>query len=230
MWIELKATREPWTVSQLLEDNLLANFLCNAAVSEHAGRAWDVRLVTEAEVRGDEVRAFLAGPTRHSRHVAKLRAALDTAYKRLREQGMLPPDGFDLRATADKLLRRLATSEPAPFRALKAEVEAELALACPERAGRAKLASALVGAMILDAGAGPAAARAYILPRRGSQHPRRLPRERPLRPRPGFGGRPGAARRADAGPGLVRRSAPAGLGGDARGPPAARRGRDRRGR
>src|SRR5438046_1010821 len=33
IWIQLKATRSPWTVSALLEDNLLFNFLCNAAVS-----------------------------------------------------------------------------------------------------------------------------------------------------------------------------------------------------
>jgi len=34
-WIQLKATEETWTLSGLLRDNLLANFLYNALSSEH---------------------------------------------------------------------------------------------------------------------------------------------------------------------------------------------------
>src|SRR5258708_577496 len=37
VWMQIKATRSPWTVSALLEENLLFNFICNAAVSESNG-------------------------------------------------------------------------------------------------------------------------------------------------------------------------------------------------
>src|SRR5438105_6858992 len=38
VWVQLKARRTSWTVSALLEENLLFNFICNEAVSEQAGR------------------------------------------------------------------------------------------------------------------------------------------------------------------------------------------------
>jgi len=37
-WIQLKATAAPWTRSELLKDNLLLIFICNALVSEAHGR------------------------------------------------------------------------------------------------------------------------------------------------------------------------------------------------
>ncbi len=65
-WIQLKATRTPWTVSALLDDNLLFNFICSAAASESQRRTWRVALATEAVVRDEEIRAFAASPKAHS--------------------------------------------------------------------------------------------------------------------------------------------------------------------
>src|SRR5260370_11086281 len=44
-WIQLKATRDPWTRTAVLQGNLLANFIYNALASEAAGRVWRGRQV-----------------------------------------------------------------------------------------------------------------------------------------------------------------------------------------
>src|SRR6266699_286293 len=56
LWIQLKATEKPWTLMELSKKNLLANFLYNALSSEHQGRTWRVQLITQAPVRGDNIR------------------------------------------------------------------------------------------------------------------------------------------------------------------------------
>src|SRR5260370_12634343 len=42
-WIQLKATRDPWTRTAVLQGNLLPNFIYNALASEAAGRVWRAR-------------------------------------------------------------------------------------------------------------------------------------------------------------------------------------------
>src|SRR5258708_12590843 len=45
-WIQLKATRDPWTVTALLDENLLFNFMLNPLSSAVGGKAWITCLVT----------------------------------------------------------------------------------------------------------------------------------------------------------------------------------------
>lgn len=72
------------------------------------------------------------------------------------------PIKTDLAALAKTVLLRLASTEPVSLRTLKAEVESELALTCRDRAGLRRVAGTLVGALLLDVGAGPSSARPCI--------------------------------------------------------------------
>ena len=40
LWIQLKCTREPWSVSNVLAENLLYNFILNSFSSGSRGRTW----------------------------------------------------------------------------------------------------------------------------------------------------------------------------------------------
>ncbi len=59
VWIQLKSTAESWTIGKLLKDNLLANFMYNVLVSEHRGRTWKVRLITQGMVQRTAVEKFV---------------------------------------------------------------------------------------------------------------------------------------------------------------------------
>src|SRR5207253_1561294 len=53
-WIQLKATAELWTRTNLLSENLLLNYVLNALHSEQEGRGWEVQLITQGVVRRGE--------------------------------------------------------------------------------------------------------------------------------------------------------------------------------
>ena len=77
-WIQLKATRDPWTCTAVLQGNLLANFICNAIASEAAGRVWRARLVTQGEIRRTEIKEFVENPTRFRKLARLLRTYPET--------------------------------------------------------------------------------------------------------------------------------------------------------
>jgi hypothetical protein len=62
VWIQLKCTATPWTRSQLLDDNLLDNFVCNTFLSGLKGRSWTVTLATTSEIRREDVLRFSDTP------------------------------------------------------------------------------------------------------------------------------------------------------------------------
>jgi hypothetical protein len=161
VWIQLKCTRSPWTPSALLDENLLLNFVCNSFTSQQRGRPWQVRLVTEAEVRKDEILEFVGDPAGKPTLLKKLDGIVAQFGTALAGWGTGAPSAADIKARALDVLRMLAGTEPVMLDTLKAEVEVEIALASPDRNQVQRLASLLVGAMLEDSGAGPASARPY---------------------------------------------------------------------
>jgi hypothetical protein len=154
VWIQLKATREPWTVSAVLDENLLFNFICNAAASERNGRNWKVALVTEAEVRKNDLLDFVSNTATKPQLELKLREVVNRSEKHLLGNGFVLTRA-KVEQFALTILRVLADTEPLHFATLKAEIETELALAVPDRASVHRIASTLIGAMLDDAGQGP---------------------------------------------------------------------------
>lgn len=163
VWMQLKATRSPWTVSVLLKENLLFNFICNAASSEHNGRGWRVELVTEADIRQDEIRELVAAPHKQPDNRTKLTAIVDRVQQHLEKVGGITLAASHLSDLAEKVLLRLAETERVDLDTIKAQVETELALLCHDIGAVRRIASTLIGAMLLDAGAGPDQAHAYTV-------------------------------------------------------------------
>jgi hypothetical protein len=163
VWIQLKATRSPWTVSALLEENLLFNFVCNAAVSEHNGRSWRVELVTESDVRREEIRGVVVATDKHRIIYEKLTTIIDRARIHLENAGGFTLSDSEVSDLAKAILLSLADTERLDLERLKAEVETVLALACHDAGSVRRIASTLVGAMLLDAGAGPEQAHPYTV-------------------------------------------------------------------
>jgi hypothetical protein len=162
VWIQLKATCEPWTPSDLLEGNLLENFVCNALTSQRRGRRWEVRLVTQAIVRRKEVLAFAEAPEKQPKLVKHLdRIVASVKGKLENEGGPSPADDGAIRSLALGILKDLCDTDPVALAALKAEIETELAYARPSRHAVRRTANLLVGAMLTDAAAGPARGRPY---------------------------------------------------------------------
>ncbi|GHO98572.1 hypothetical protein KSF_086200 [Reticulibacter mediterranei] len=67
VWIQLKSTETDWNLSDLLRDNLLPNFICNALYSQEHGRSWEIQLVTQGKIPSNDIREFLKKPHEHSR-------------------------------------------------------------------------------------------------------------------------------------------------------------------
>lgn len=160
IWIQLKATRSPWTVSALLEENLLFNFICNAAASESRCRRWRVELISEADVRQQEIHDFVAAKHAHANSRQKLTGIIDRARQHLEKENILLSQS-KVSELADTVLLTLGGMEPLALDTLKAQVETVLALACPDGGAVQRIASTLIGALLLDAGAGPERACSY---------------------------------------------------------------------
>jgi hypothetical protein len=164
VWIQLKSTSEPWTPSDFLEGYLLENFVCNALTSRSNGRAWVVRLVTQAIVRRKEVLAFAEDPEKQPNLLKHLNRIVASVEGRLTKAfGSPPADDAVVRDSALSILRTLCDTEPVALGALKGEIEAELAYARPDRNAVRRTANLLIGAMLSDAAAGPGRGRAYDL-------------------------------------------------------------------
>lgn len=160
-WIQLKATRDPWTRTAVLQGNLLANFIYNALASEAAGRVWRARLVTQGEIRRTEIKKFVANPTRFRQLVRLLRGIIDEVRERLQQDGRQPVDEARLRTLALTILQQLAQEEPVSLAQLKAEVDLQLAYRYITPELVQQVGNTLLGALLQDAAAGPAAARVY---------------------------------------------------------------------
>jgi hypothetical protein len=163
IWIQLKASREPWTVSNLLKENLLLNFICNAIQSQRKGRSWRALLITQGLVKQREIEAFTDNPAKFSRSYKKIKEIILKAVERLQMEGDARGE-FEEEAVfniALSILNQLAESEPKHIETLKAEIERELAFAYPDPLAVRQIADSLLGALLRAAAAGPSMAQVY---------------------------------------------------------------------
>lgn len=162
IWIQLKSTEEDWTPSKLLDEELMANYICNAISSESQGRNWKVRLTTQARVRKVDIEEFLADPTNHNNLNNKLNTCVSTALARIQASGMgSAPTAADLHDLALQILTQLSFTQPVRMETLRAEIELELAYGYPDRVTVGQIANTLLGALLKDAAAGPPASKPY---------------------------------------------------------------------
>lgn len=89
-WIQLKATEETRTLTELLRDNLLANFLYNALSSERGERTWRVQLITQAAIQKKEVEDFLDNPAGKPRLSRRLNTIVSVVQRRWQRKGRVP--------------------------------------------------------------------------------------------------------------------------------------------
>ena len=160
-WIQLKATRDPWTVTALLNENLLLNFILNALTSEVGGRTWRTRLVTQGEIRKEAIENFANNPEGNSNHNSKLNVILDHAQKRLQQEGWQQVDQSRLRLIALNILGQLAQEDPLSLHQLKAEVDLQLAYRYLVPGVVQQAGNNLLGALLRDSAGGPTLARVY---------------------------------------------------------------------
>jgi hypothetical protein len=160
-WIQLKATRDPWRLTDILGGNLLENFLVNASTSERTGRAWRTRLVTQGDIRRADIEEYAENPAGFPQLEKKLKRIVRDTQKRLqRDAGQLSDEG-QLEGLARTVLRQLAQEEPVPLSQLKAEIDLQLAYRYLEPEAVRQAGNKLLGALLRDAAAGPEMARAY---------------------------------------------------------------------
>jgi hypothetical protein len=160
-WIQLKATRDAWTVSALLDENLLLNFILNALSSEVGGREWRTCLVTQGEIRKEDIENFADDPEGSPNLNSKLNAILDNVQRRLQQEGWQEVDHPRLWLIALNILRQLAQEEPLPLRLLKAEIDLQLAYRYLVPGVVQQAGNTLLGALLQDAAGGPTRARVY---------------------------------------------------------------------
>jgi tetratricopeptide (TPR) repeat protein len=164
IWVQLKSTCAFWSPGKFLEDNLLSNFVCNALQSEHNHRLWETRLVTQGYVSVAELMKFIRSPSSAKNLDDKLTACVQHVAERLKEDGLFPvPDNHSIRDLAVRILYQLSGTKPIMLETAKAQVENELSYQCPSRLAVQRFCNMLLGAMLSDASAGPANARAYSL-------------------------------------------------------------------
>jgi hypothetical protein len=161
-WIQLKATRNPWTVTTLLDDeNLLFNFILNALTSEAGSRVWSTHLVTQGEIRKEAIEKFADDSESYPRHNSMLNAILEKAQRHLQEEEWLEIDQSRLRVLALNILRQLAKDEPLSLRLLKAEIDLQLAYRYLVPEVVQQTGNNLLGALLHDSAGGPIVAHVY---------------------------------------------------------------------
>ena len=160
-WIQLKATREPWTRSALLANNLLENFMYNALVSEGSGRTWRARLITQGDIQRQEIEEFVRTPDNFQRLAENLQTIVDAVQNRLQADMGSTVDTVGLRALALTILQQLAQEIPVSLAQLKAEIDLQLAYRYLDPEAVRQAGNKLLGALLRDAAVGPAAAHVY---------------------------------------------------------------------
>jgi tetratricopeptide (TPR) repeat protein len=162
-WIQLKATRKPWTPSEVLKDNLLFNFICNAYYSESQGRQWSVSLISQGEVRSKKLIDFVSDPSKTPELEKLLEEILTKSKKHLKEIGWknTKRSREKLSDVVTTIFKQIAAADRVPIDLLKKGIETELAYAINDRHTVESTARQLLGAMLLDSGKGPWDAHPY---------------------------------------------------------------------
>ncbi|MGA2262429.1 MAG: hypothetical protein ABSH28_13460, partial [Acidobacteriota bacterium] len=158
-WVQLKSTALAWTVSKILEGNLLSNFVCNSFRSESENKTWNVRLITTQEIRSDKLRSFAKVPGEQT----KCKQALNAIVTRLHK--VLPQfSEAVIRRRAIEIIKNLANEVPVHRNALVAEINEALGR---QFAGDRELAIAasrrIQAALLEDASSSPGVIRVYDL-------------------------------------------------------------------
>lgn len=162
LWIQLKSGPTSWSLTRILDD-LLGSFVLNALHSELQGRNWHVRLATEGSVERADVLQFAERPSSRrnlNQHLQRMLHDLEQRWQAA-GQAVTPATSSRMREIALRALKELAETVTAQRDALVAEIELELAYACPDREAVLQIANALRGALLSDASGGPNSARTY---------------------------------------------------------------------
>ncbi len=156
-WIQLKATKESWSISALLreQDNLLANFIWNALSSEHAGRPWRVQLITQGAIKQKEIQNFLDHPREKTELWRNLTKITTKVQRWWEKEGWGTPDTEHLHHIAFTILRQLTEIKPFYLETLKAQIETQLAYECYTPEAVRLTGEALLGGLLRDAASGP---------------------------------------------------------------------------
>jgi len=160
LWFQLKSSEKPWTVRELLQGNLLVNFLLNALESRTAGRRFEVQLISQAEMRSSDVLKFVGHPDNFPKHSSRLDQIVSkVAQERLHHRPQAGvPDYTELRQLALELLKFLASAQPVKLPQLQDEILNQLRTEYYDEGTAREVAFSLRGALVYDASKRPDAA------------------------------------------------------------------------
>ena len=124
IWVQLKATQSNWSISALLDEHLLKNFIFNSLVSEREGRDWKIRLVTTSKINRDDIEIFSKNPGGNPNHEKKFDLKIGEIAKILVAENL---EGIDvsvkgLRDRALKIFRQIAQLETVHREVLSAQI------------------------------------------------------------------------------------------------------------
>lgn len=169
VWCQLKNTKHAWTVSEILGDNLLSNFIANSFASEQRQRSWRMELVTTAEIRSQDLREFTiefekSRGAGHGSNTIRLNSILDDAVAMFAQSSCkAKPTRGELIERACRIIRECADVEPLSVRTVQAELRIELLIATGDVQIAREVEDRLIGAVTQDAAGGPNCARWYDL-------------------------------------------------------------------
>ncbi len=122
IWCQLKNTQDAWTVSSVLKENLLFNFIGNSFISDSRGRSWEVELVTTAEIRGRKLRDFAAEFERTDDRmngdkvvgsIRRLNEIIEDCVTKIADADLgITPSRNDVARRAVEIVKRLADTKP----------------------------------------------------------------------------------------------------------------------
>ena len=161
IWIQLKATEKPWTLRELQQGNLLANFLYNALLSERERRAWRIQLITQAPVRVEKVQDFLDNPTKHPEFAKHIEESILEVQQNWFRTFQCSVEKTYLSGLLSRVLSQLTQTRPVHLDVLKAQIETQIACQRPDPVGVREIAERLLGALLVDSARGPEQATPY---------------------------------------------------------------------
>ena len=167
IWCQLKNTQDAWTVSEILKDNLLLNFIGNSFASDSLSRGWEIELVTTGEIRAKDLRDFANGfqqlnGSNVGSNSNRLNAIIDQCVIAITESKLgIQPSRSDVAQRAVEIIQTLSTKEPLSIRALQAEFQVGLLTATGDTGISQEIKCKLLGAVLENVSAGPQSARWY---------------------------------------------------------------------
>lgn len=152
-WVQLKATQANWSVSALLDEHLLKNFIFNSLVSEREKRGWEIRLVTTSSINRDDIESFVKKPSDNPKLEKKLDSKIDEIAKTLAADNL---EGIDasvegLRQRALKILGQIARLETVHREVLSAQISERIMQLVADSSVSRQIQQQAYGAILKDA-------------------------------------------------------------------------------